>query len=322
MAALLVPSLFSAQATDHYSFRARTLPNFSSAKSPVYSSYSTFRLGSRANQSSRIQKATENTSSSSATFRSQGRNTSAIRATDTVQRVITSTQAEMREFSAEAIPFTVTLPTGFEKTDDSLDWKSGSITFRSDDSSVTLYATGEICEGSLFQARLCLSKVYQDKMAELNSKYPNAFTLKNETVEVRSSANRTFDKKNLGRFLILKLGNTRVGNFTFFDPINEFAWNLEIQAPDNSQKLLNDNRLWTQVLESLFRQEDTNTRVQRNTVQYEGRRSATTLRSNNIATEGYRSYTTVRAENVPFSIAVPEGFLVTEDTLSTDERKL
>ncbi len=323
MVALIAPSLFSVQAESTYSFRGRTFPNYSSAKSSVYSSYSSFRLGSRANQSSRIQKAdTSSSSSSSSVFRSQGRSTSTIRAEDKVQRVITSPQTDMREFTANSIPFTITLPTGFEKESDSLDWESGSISFRSEDSTVTLHATGELCEGSLFQARLCLSKLYQDRMTELTAKYPNAFVLKNETVELRSQANRTFDKKNLGRFLILKLGNTRIGNFTFFDPVNEFVWNLEIQAPDNSQKILNSNRLWTQIFESLFRQEDTRTRVQRNVVSYADRRSSVTLRSNNIATEGYRNYTTFRAENVPFSLAVPEGFLVTEDTLATDSGKL
>ncbi len=236
------------------------------------------------------------------------------------KRVAAKSESRIRTalaaMTAGAVPFYISVPKGFEKTSDSLNWSSGKLILENGNSSIEVTASAEACEGSFSSSQRCLNEKAEDYGDMLQKEFPSFEVQQSKNMFLRASKVEA-NKKSPAKLLILQNNLEKVGLLTFLEPTNKFVWQMKITAPNEKNNILNDNRTLQQVIYSLFQKPKTATTPKRKTISRAAKKSTRSNFYKRRKTSRLSRNTSqkVKADNIGFEIKVPGEFKKVSDTM-------
>ncbi len=204
----------------------------------------------------RLKKTTENKgiTFSDLVFNRSSRSTTGLRKSFSRKNFSSSikTVATQSFFADNVESFVIELPQSFKKGVDTLTTTEGKIVFSDENSTISVTALGNICEGGSVFVQDCLNKKSDIRTNSLQKEWPSGVIVTKEVTKLRSTDDFRFDQANAGKWFILDIGNKKLGILTFFDPKMKYVWQIEIESLDTSSGFLNNAQLINKMKESLF----------------------------------------------------------------------
>ncbi len=160
--------------------------------------------------------------------------------------------AEVQRVKADNIPFEIKVPTGFKKMKDTLNFDSGEMLFRKDESSIRIISTAVKCN---FQThtliRKCVERQSRSHTDELTFETLGLQMLRDENILSQMTFKQK-SNKDIGRLFLARVGKSRNAIYTFHEPVTHHVWRIEMEAPEGKDELLNDMRKIRKVISSIF----------------------------------------------------------------------
>jgi hypothetical protein len=241
---------------------------------------------------------------------------------------LSATSLVTQDFLANAVSsFAISLPQEFEKESDTLTWDGGKIIFSTANTTITISALGNICEGGTVFVQDCLNKQSDMRTDEIRKQFPSGIVLEKKVLPLRETGEYRFDQANVGKWFLLDAGDTKKGVLTFFDSEMEYLWRMEISSPDTQSGFLNNDKALVKMKKSLFQKPSNNT-VSARIIQRAQKESTTRSRSGialqrkTTETFSAKDTDTYTAQQVPFTVRIPKGFSVLDDSLTLSSGKI
>ena len=247
------------------------------------------------------------------------------RSTSTTKAPIVPTAVDRENFEmvkANNIPFYFSVPVGFEKVSDNLEWDNGKVKFAKAKTTIEMFSTGERCDGGVAYARNCLYDIATKLNNQAKKNYPNTRVVEDKTTYLQHSTIAP-GKNHMARSFISENSVEKVYKLTFTEPINGFVWNLKVYSENNSNTPLSQDSNYRRIIASLF-QKGTQAQektlrprvVEQNVFNYSRIRSQrpviTRLSGNNK----------FNAEQINFQIELPKGFTLKNDSIAYDSGEM
>ncbi len=317
-----------ADAARTFRFRGSSATNFEAYKKRLAERRSQARAGERRSisRSRHITRKSSRPTSRYSLRRSsvRGRQYSSITGGKRPELARTRERVALKSVSANSLPFYISVPEGFEKISDSLDWSTGKMVLEKGSSKIEITASADRCHGGSTSQRLCLSGKAQEFGEELQAEFPSFEVDKSKTVFLRTSVVNP-NKKSAAKYLTLEGHYEKAGLLTFLDPENQFIWTMKMTSPNEKNSLLNDNMTVQKMFYSLFKKpkSTTTSRDRRSRVQINPTpRKTSYVKRRKTSRLGQVRTQLVRAENIPFQFRVPRDFNKVSDTLNYESGEI
>ena len=248
---------------------------------------------------------------------------SRMRSTTAVKAPIVPMQITRDNFEtvrADNIPFYFSIPAGFEKVSDNLEWDSGKLRFAKSKSYIEILSTGERCDGGVAFSKSCLYEV-ADKLNNLaKTNYPNTRVAEDKTTYLQYST-ITPRKNNLARSFISENSVEKIYKLTFTDPVNGFVWGLKIYSENSADAPLSQESNYRRIIASLF-QKGTKEKTLTPRTTEQSVFNYKRISSQRPVISRLENNNKFDTQNINFQIEVPKGFSLKTDTLNYDNGEM
>ncbi len=243
--------------------------------------------------------------------------------------IIVERRENFREMKAQNIPFYFSVPLGFEKTHDSLDWNEGNLVVDKFGTQIEIIATNFRCEGGGFAKRYCLRDEAENLESQFKSGLPGMEVVKNELISMQiQTSTIESNKSEIGHYIALRGKREQVSQLAFLEPNHNYLWLVTFKSPINGNTLLDQEHTVGRIINSLFKTPKKEYVVK--TKDKAWQKTQTTATHQRRFSESYRNFSRTRrisptldyekatAYYIPFNLTIPKEFSKVSDTLHND----
>jgi len=182
-----------------------------------------------------------------------------VSASNSVRRGNIAQSMNLKEIYADNISFKIDVPNDFQKTEDTLDWNTGSLILENEkmDSMLQITATDTACYSQTDrEMRSCIRKSADSLFEDFKENFSSYRVLQNKKgyslqlvddgTKERNIFNKYFQPKKRnywGQLLLIQVGDSRIARFVFaeprepdnfleYDPLG-FIWYIDVEIPED-----------------------------------------------------------------------------------------
>ncbi len=244
------------------------------------------------------------------------------------EKVAVKRRPEFNNKKAQKIPFYFSLPKGFRRVEDTLDWSSGTLESQKGTSVFKVIATDYRCEGGSNYKKYCLKQAAEELFNVLKKEFPGMSVREKKAISLRTLDPIQPNKRKLGWYIKLQNREETVSQLVLLEPTHEFLWTVGIKSQNNPEGILNDKYSTQKIINSLFAKPEfiiASRRVAARKIAKPREVSYRRSSSHRIPvylTSSYRSDVKISADQIPFEMQAPRGFEKIIDTLEYDSGEI